>query len=70
MATSSHPSRGALTITTPTDALIVYDMAVRLQQAELLTVCELVTLEPWVRVTADEDTARVAVAAGIRVRRA
>jgi hypothetical protein len=59
-----------LTITTPSETAIVYDMAVRLRQTELRTVCECVTLEPWVRVEADQDTARVAVAAGIRVRRA
>lgn len=59
-----------MTITTPSETAIVYDMAVRLRQTELLTVCEHVTLEPWVRVEADQDTARVAVAAGIRVRRA
>lgn len=70
MATSPHPSRSALTITTPSETAIIYDMAVRLRQTELRTVCERVTLEPWVRVTADQDTARVEVAAGIRVRRA
>lgn len=70
MATSPHPARGALTITKPSETAIAYDMAVRLRQAELLTVCEHVTLEPWVRVKADQDTARVEVAAGIRVRRA
>ena len=59
-----------MTITTPSETAIVYDMAVRLRQTELRTVCEHVTLEPWVRVEADQDTARVAVAAGIRVRRA
>jgi hypothetical protein len=59
-----------LTITTPSETAIIYDMAVRLRQTELRTVCACVTLEPWVRVTADQDTARVEVAAGIRVRRA
>ena len=70
MASSPHPSRSALTITTPSETVIVYDMAVRLRQTALRTVCERVTLEPWVRVTADQCDQRVEVAAGIRVRRA
>ena len=68
MAPSPQPARSALTITTPSDSAIVYDMAVQLSPDELFLRAA-VTLEPWVRIKADQDNT-IELAAGIRVRRA
>lgn len=66
---SRRRALGAMLITAPTDAERMYDLAVRVARAEIRKTYIRVSIAPWIRIRANEETGAVTLACGLRPKR-
>ena len=60
---------GAMLITAPSDTERVFDLSVRVARAEIRKTYIRVSIEPWIRIRADEQTGAVTIACGLKPKR-
>lgn len=65
----SRRALGAMLITAPSETERVFDLAVRVARAEIRKKYIRVSIEPWVRIRANEDTHEITVACGLKAKR-
>lgn len=68
MAAEQRRALGAMLITAPSEHERTYELAVRLTKDELIAVRGY-ALQPWIRITANLETERVELGAGVTAKR-